>query len=86
MAVIDTNSDPDFIDYPIPGNDDSIKAIQLYCDIIDKALNDIKIVRTEKRIIKKKGGAQVKKERRYIGNFGSKENGKSFENKKSEKE
>ena len=46
MAIIDTNSDPDVIDYPIPGNDDSIKAIQLYCRVINDALKDIKVVRT----------------------------------------
>ena len=49
MAIIDTNSNPDLIDYPIPGNDDSIKAIQLYCKVINDALKDIKVVRTEKK-------------------------------------
>lgn len=49
MAIVDTNSDPDIIDYPIPGNDDSIKAIQLYCKIFNDALKDIKVVRTEKK-------------------------------------
>jgi len=29
VALIDTNSDPDAIDYPIPGNDDAIRAIKL---------------------------------------------------------
>lgn len=48
MAIVDTNSNPDLIDYPIPGNDDSIKAIQLYCDIINNALKDIKVIRTTK--------------------------------------
>lgn len=49
MAIIDTNSNPDVVDYPIPGNDDSIKAIQLYCKIINEALKDIKIIRNEKK-------------------------------------
>lgn len=49
MAIVDTNSDPDIIDYPIPGNDDSIKAIQLYCKIFNDALKDIKVIRTEKK-------------------------------------
>jgi small subunit ribosomal protein S2 len=38
MAIVDTNSDPDVVNYPIPGNDDSIKAIQLYCRIISDTL------------------------------------------------
>lgn len=40
VAVVDTNSDPTGIDYPIPGNDDAIRAITLYTDIIAKAVNE----------------------------------------------
>jgi len=39
-AVIDSNSNPEGITYPIPGNDDSTKAIALYCDLISKAALD----------------------------------------------
>ena len=39
-AIIDTNSDPEGITYPIPGNDDSTKAIKLYCDLISQAALD----------------------------------------------
>ena len=38
VGIIDTNSDPKGIDYPIPGNDDSIRAINLYCDLISGAV------------------------------------------------
>jgi small subunit ribosomal protein S2 len=38
MAIVDTNSNPDLIDYPIPGNDDSIKAIRLYCKVLADAI------------------------------------------------
>ena len=34
VGVIDSNSNPAGIDYPIPGNDDSIRAINMYCDLI----------------------------------------------------
>jgi len=40
VAVIDSNCDPDRVDYPIPGNDDSARAISLYCDLIAKAALD----------------------------------------------
>lgn len=50
MAIVDTNSNPDIIDYPIPGNDDSIKAIQLYCQIISNTLKDIKVTKTKPNI------------------------------------
>ena len=34
IGVLDSNSNPEGIDYPIPGNDDSIRAINFYCDMI----------------------------------------------------
>ena len=34
IGILDSNSDPDGIDFPIPGNDDSIRAINFYCDMI----------------------------------------------------
>lgn len=40
VAIIDTNSDPDAIDYPIPGNDDAARAISLYCELIADAVLD----------------------------------------------
>ncbi len=40
VAVIDTNCDPDEVDFPIPGNDDAARAIQLYCDLIADAVLD----------------------------------------------
>jgi len=38
VAIVDTNCDPDEIDYPIPGNDDAIRAIKLIASIISDAL------------------------------------------------
>lgn len=38
VAVCDTNSDPDLIDYPIPGNDDAIRAIRLITSLIAEAI------------------------------------------------
>src|SRR6204780_2578499 len=40
VAILDTNSDPDGIAYPIPANDDAGRAIQLYCDLIARAAID----------------------------------------------
>ena len=39
-AIIDTNSNPEGITYPIPGNDDSTKSIKLYCELISQAALD----------------------------------------------
>ena len=40
FGIIDTNVDPKGIDYPIPGNDDAIRAISLYCDMFAEAILD----------------------------------------------
>ena len=42
VAIVDTNSDPTGINYPIPGNDDARRAINLYCDLIKQTVNDAK--------------------------------------------
>jgi small subunit ribosomal protein S2 len=39
-AILDTNCNPDGITYPVPGNDDAGRAIQLYCDLIARAAID----------------------------------------------
>ena len=40
IAILDTNSDPDGVAHPIPGNDDASRAIQLYCDLVARAAID----------------------------------------------
>lgn len=40
IAILDTNCDPDGITYPIPGNDDAARAIQLYCDLMADSILD----------------------------------------------
>lgn len=40
VSVIDTNCDPDMIDFPLPGNDDAIRAIKLFCDVVAQAIRE----------------------------------------------
>ena len=40
VAILDTNSDPDGIAFPVPGNDDAARALQLYCDLIADSVLD----------------------------------------------
>jgi len=40
VAILDTNSDPDGITFPIPGNDDAARALQLYCDLVADSVLD----------------------------------------------
>ena len=38
VAIVDSNCDPDLIDYPIPGNDDAARAISFYLDLVSRAV------------------------------------------------
>tara|TARA_X000000950_G_C13870972_1_gene642874 strand:+ start:104 stop:817 length:714 start_codon:yes stop_codon:yes gene_type:complete len=40
IAVVDSNSNPDGIDFPIPGNDDAIRSIEFYCNQMIQSIND----------------------------------------------
>ena len=40
VAIVDSNSDPDGVTHPIPGNDDAMRAIQMYCDLVSGAVLD----------------------------------------------
>ena len=42
IAILDSNSNPDGIDYPIPGNDDARRAIDLYCNLIKETIEAAK--------------------------------------------
>ena len=59
IAVLDTNSDPTGIDFPIPGNDDARRSINLYCDLLKDTIKDAEKfiksseVKDEKKIEKK---------------------------------
>jgi small subunit ribosomal protein S2 len=42
IAILDSNSNPDNIDYPIPGNDDARRSIDLYCNLIKETIINAK--------------------------------------------
>ncbi len=54
VAIVDTNSDPTGINFPIPGNDDARRAINLYCDMIKQTILDAQqnISRTDSEDVK----------------------------------
>ena len=55
IAIVDTNSDPTGINYPVPGNDDARRAINLYCDLVKQTILDAQknIVKEEEKVTKK---------------------------------
>ena len=42
VAILDSNSNPDGIDFPIPGNDDARRSIDLYCSLVKETINNAK--------------------------------------------
>ena len=54
IAVLDTNSDPTGINYPIPGNDDARRSINLYCDLLKNTIKDAeKFIKGSEKELKK---------------------------------
>ena len=66
IGILDSNSDPDNIDFPIPGNDDARRSINLYCDLIKKTIIDakkkIKVSEQEVKLTQSKTKVSDKKE------------------------
>ena len=64
IAILDSNSNPDGIDYPIPGNDDARRAIDLYCNLIketiEAAKNSTPSVESKKTTEKKEKSEKIK--------------------------
>jgi len=66
IAILDTNSDPGGIDFPIPGNDDARRSIDLYCSLIKETIENAKKAspkKTEEKVEKKIIKEDVKKEK-----------------------
>src|SRR6266403_3402258 len=59
VAVIDTNCDPDMVDYKVPGNDDAIRAIRLFCSSIADAINEGKLLHEQALVKEKEDAAAV---------------------------
>ncbi len=64
IAILDTNSDPAGINFPIPGNDDARRSIDLYCNLIKETiLNAKKTVINSEENVTSKSDKKVKKEK-----------------------
>jgi small subunit ribosomal protein S2 len=59
VAVVDTNCDPDVIDYVIPGNDDAIRAGALLCRLIADAVTEGRFIRANRPVITKNPSSSV---------------------------
>ncbi|HYA48358.1 MAG TPA: 30S ribosomal protein S2 [Burkholderiales bacterium] len=57
VAVVDTNGDPDNVDYPIPGNDDAVRAIELFVSKVAESIVEGKKNRISKELLAQKSEA-----------------------------
>ena len=74
VAILDTNSDPEGINFPIPGNDDARRSIDLYCNLIKETIinakkespisEESKIIKTDKLKKKIKPENEIKNEKK----------------------
>ncbi len=51
VAIADTNTDPGIVSYPIPGNDDSIRSIKLFCNLVAEAYKEGSKLWDEKKVL-----------------------------------
>jgi small subunit ribosomal protein S2 len=67
VGIVDTNSDPLVIDYPIPGNDDAIRSFQLFVKVVRDAIADGLATRSEGAVEVEMAGAEGRSEGRGEG-------------------
>ena len=84
IAILDSNSNPDGIDYPIPGNDDARRSIDLYCNLIKDTIVAAKQVapKAESKNLSEK---KVEKSNKTVAEIDRDKLEKKFSKKKEEK-
>jgi small subunit ribosomal protein S2 len=58
VALVDTNCDPDLVDYPIPGNDDAIRSVRLILSLVTQTIGQAR-AEYEARYGRRKGGEEA---------------------------
>ena len=84
IAILDSNSNPDGIDYPIPGNDDARRSIDLYCNLIKETIVSAKKT-TPATEIKKPSEVKNKTDNKTVAEIDRDKLEKKFSKKKEEK-
>jgi len=87
VAIVDTNSDPTGIDFPIPGNDDARRAINLYCDLIKKTVLEAQkfISKASEEDLKKENDKDLKIEKKVVKKEVKKDDNQKKESKRTPK-
>jgi len=74
VAIVDTNSDPSGINFPIPGNDDARRAINLYCDLVKATVIDAQknITKSDSEEVKSKANSETSNQKEKTKNVSPK--------------
>jgi small subunit ribosomal protein S2 len=86
VAPLDTNCDPDLIDYPIPGNDDAIRSINLFCKEMSEAILEGRAQKDAENGIESENEQETKVEITTDKEESTKKEVKNFKSKTVEKE
>ena len=85
IAILDSNSDPDGIDFPIPGNDDARRSIDLYCSLIKETIVSAKKVSSKIDTKKSQEKNEEKKNNKTIHESDREKLDEKFSKKKEDK-
>ena len=87
IAILDSNSNPDGINYPIPGNDDARRAIDLYCNLIKETIISAKKISSnpDKKISIEKKNEDTNKKNKTVAEIDREKLDKKFTKKKETK-
>ena len=85
IAILDSNSNPDGIDYPIPGNDDARRSIDLYCDLIKETIINAKKTAPSEEVKKSPKKTEKVEESKTVAEIDRDKLEKKFSKKKEEK-
>jgi small subunit ribosomal protein S2 len=85
IAILDTNSNPEGIDYPIPGNDDARRSIDLYCDLIKETIVNAKKTSPSEEVKKQPKQTEKKEKSKTVAEIDRDKLDEKFSKKKEEK-
>jgi len=85
IAILDSNSNPDGIDYPIPGNDDARRSIDLYCDLIKETIVNAKKTSPSEEVKKQPKQTEKKEKSKTVAEIDRDKLDEKFSKKKEEK-
>jgi small subunit ribosomal protein S2 len=86
VALVDTNADPDLVEYPIPGNDDSLRSIGLICEVLGETIKQADEVYTAKAKAEREAREKAEAEEREKAKAAREERKKKEEEDKKKRE